>query len=44
MYTLLRNSGVILSKIYFRDYDSGVFVIAVARVDEKLALVITSTS
>lgn len=42
--TLLKNSGVILSKIYFGDYGSGVFVIAVLRVAQKLELVITATS
>lgn len=43
MYTLLRNPGVVLSKIYFGDYGSVVFVIAVLRVAQKLELVITST-
>lgn len=44
MYTLLRNSGVVLSKIYFGDFGSGVFVIAVLRVAQNLELVIISTS
>lgn len=44
MYTLLRGSGVILRKICFGDYGSGVFVIAVLRVAQKLELAKTSTS